>query len=115
MLSESIVTQTVLLAKCKKAAFSEFYLEELQAFIAIHIVMGLLKLPQIKDLLVLSQSIGFHSNAYTDFSKFLHVVDSTQQKKSNEPGYDPLFKVHPLIDHFLQCFRNTINPPVNFQ
>ena len=62
MLLESIVTQTVLLAKCKKAAFSELYLEELQAFIAIHIVMGLLK-SQIKDLLVLSQSIGFHSNA----------------------------------------------------
>ena len=43
MLLESIVTQTVLRAKCKKAAFSECYLEELQAFIAIHIAMGLLK------------------------------------------------------------------------
>ena len=33
MLLESIVTQTVLLAKCKKAAFSECYLEELLPYI----------------------------------------------------------------------------------
>jgi len=39
---------TKLLALSKKVNL-EFTVEEFQAFIAVHIVMGLLHLPQIKD------------------------------------------------------------------
>ena len=46
---ESIVRQTLLFANVKGVAFSEFYLEELQAFIALNVAMGMLKLPEIKD------------------------------------------------------------------
>jgi len=50
VLLENIVKQTLEYAKFKKASdFTEFYLEELQAFIGIHIAMGLLKLPRIQD------------------------------------------------------------------
>ena len=40
---ESIVNQTLLFAAMKGASFNEFYVEELQAFIGVHIAMGLLK------------------------------------------------------------------------
>ena len=34
----------------------------------------------------------------------MHVNDSTKQKKYGEVGYDPLFKVRPLLDHFSAVF-----------
>ena len=52
----------LLFAAMKGASFNEFYVEELQAFIGLHIAMGLLKLPQIKDYWCKnesSQHLGF--------------------------------------------------------
>ena len=31
--------------------------------------------------------------------RYLRIVDSSQQKKKGEEGYDPIFKVRPLVDH----------------
>ena len=45
---ESIVNQTRLFAQQKGVDFP-FCVEELQAFIAINLAMGLLRLPQIRD------------------------------------------------------------------
>ena len=39
----------LLFAAMKGTSYNEFYVEGLQAFIGVHIAMGLLKLPQIKD------------------------------------------------------------------
>ena len=36
--------------------------------------------------------------------RYLHLVGSRQQKKKGEAGYDPLYKVRPLIDHFSAVF-----------
>ena len=36
--------------------------------------------------------------------RFLHLVDSTKQKSKGEHGYDPLFKVRPLIDHLAAVY-----------
>ena len=36
--------------------------------------------------------------------RYLHLVDSNNQKKKGEVGYDPLYKVHPLVDHLSAVF-----------
>ena len=111
MVLESIVRQTLLFANVKGVAFSEFYLEELQAFIALNVAMGMLKLPEIKDYWctnVILSTPWFSSimprDRFFTILRCLHLVDSSQQKKAGEPGFDPLYKVRPLIDHFCAVF-----------
>lgn len=36
--------------------------------------------------------------------RYLHLIDSSLQKKLGEDGYDPLFKIHTLIDHLSAVF-----------
>ena len=44
-------------------------------------------------------------------SRYLHlVVSSKQEKKRGEKGYDPLFKVRPLIDKTLEIFSKYYLP-----
>ncbi len=116
---ESIVKQTLLYAKTKGegAALSEFYLEELQAFIGLHIAMGLLKLPQIKDYWSTNEIIStpwfpaiMPRDRFFMLMRYLHLVDSSKQKKVGEVGYDPLFKVRPLLDHLSAVFPRYYQP-----
>ena len=114
---ESIVKQTLLFAKTKGASFTEFYLEELLAFIGLHIAMGLLKLPQIKDYWCTNEIILtpwfpaiMPRDRFFTIMRYLHLVDSSQQKKVGEAGYDPLFKVRPLLDHLSAVFPRYYQP-----
>jgi len=114
---ESIVKQTLLFAAMKGASFNEFYVEELQAFIGLHIAMGLLKLPQIKDYWCKNEIIltpWFPSimprDRFLTVMHYLHLVDSSLQKKTGEVGYDPLFKVCPFLDHLAAVFPRYYQP-----
>ena len=116
---ESIVNQTKIFAKSKKVDF-EFTVEEFQAFIAIHIAMGLLRLPQIKDYWSTSEVLAtpwFASimgrDRFLKILRYLHLVDSSQQKKKHEAGYDPLFKVRPLINDLSVTFSKYYRPDVH--
>ena len=42
--------------------------------------------------------------------RYLHLVDSTQQKKKGEVGFDILFKVWPLISHLAAVFSKYYRP-----
>ena len=113
VLLESIVTQTILFAKSKKASFSEFYLEELQAFIGIHIAMGLLKLPQIKDYWCTNEIIStnwFPTIMTRDrlfaIMRFLPI----QHSKGNQVKLDMILKVCSVIDHFSAVFPRYCQP-----
>ena len=116
---ESIVKQTLLFAARKGAgaAFSEFYLEKLQAFISLHIAMGLLKLPQIKDYWSTNEILStpwfpaiMPRDRFFAIMRYLHLVDSVNQKKVGEVGYDPLFKVRPLLGHLSAVFPRYYQP-----
>ena len=43
-------------------------------------------------------------DSFQNILRYLHLNDSTQQKKCGEEGYDKLFKVRPLLDHFSAMF-----------
>lgn len=116
-LLESIVKQTLLYAASKGSDFPEFCLEELQAFIGINIAMGLLKLPQVKDHWCTSEVLStpwFGSimarDRFFKIMRYLHLTDSSLQKKVGEPGYDPLYKIQPLIDHLSAMFPTCYQP-----
>ena len=42
--------------------------------------------------------------------KFLHLNDSRQQPTRGEPGYDKLYKVHPLLNLILENFQSMYTP-----
>ena len=42
--------------------------------------------------------------------RYLHLVDSSQQKKKGEEGYNPIFKVRPLVDHLNVVFSEYYKP-----
>ena len=107
---ESIVNQTRLFAQQKGVDFP-FCVEELQAFIAINLAMGLLRLPQIRDYWSRSEVLAtpwFRSIMSRDhflrILRYLHLNDSSKQKKYGEDGFDPLYKVRPLLDHLAAVF-----------
>lgn len=107
---EAIVQQTILFASQKGVDFP-FCLQELQAFIGLNIAMGMLRLPQLRDYWSTNEILAtpwFPSvmprDLFIKILQFLHLVDSTKQKRKGEDGYDPLFKVRPIIDHFAAVF-----------
>ena len=107
---DSIVTQTKLFAEQKKVEFS-FCSEELLAFFGLNIGMGLLRLPQIRDYWSRSKVLStpffpsvMSRDRFLSILRFLHLNDSSLQKKQGEEGYDRLFKVRPLLEHMSGVF-----------
>ena len=107
---DSIVTQTKLFAQQNKVDFP-FCVEELLAFFGLNIVMGLLHLPQIHDYWSRSKVLStplFSSvmsrDRFLSILKFIHLNDSSLQKKHGEEGYDRLFKIRPLLEHMSAVF-----------
>ena len=106
----SIVQQTKLFA-FQKGNDMEFCIEELMAFIGLNVAMGMLHLPQVKDYWSTSKILStpwfpsvMSRDRFLKILKFLHLVDSTLQKKKGEEGYDPLFKVRFLVDHLAAVY-----------
>ncbi len=47
---------------------------------------------------------------YFKISKYLHMVDLTKQKKRGEDGYDPMYKVRPMIIKLSETFEKYYRP-----
>ena len=106
----SIVQQTKLFA-LQRGKDMELCIEELMAFIGLNVAMGMLHLPQIKDYWSTSKILStpwfpsiMSRDCFLKILKFLHLVDSTLQKKKGEEGYDPLFKIRFLVDHLAAVY-----------
>lgn len=74
----------------------------------MNIAMGL---PQIRNYWATEDIIStpwfpaiMPCDRFSQILRYLHLVDSSLQYKKGEEGYDPLFKVHPLIDHLSAVF-----------
>lgn len=110
VLLETIVTQTNMMV-AKKGVILGLCIEELQAFIGMNTAMGMLRLPQIRDYWATDEVLStpwfpsiMSRDRFFQIMRFLHLVDSSQQRKKGEEGYDPLFKVRLLIDHLSAVF-----------
>ena len=79
--------------------------------------MGLLKLPMLRDYWSTNQVLAtpwFPSvmarERFFSILRYLHLVDSSLQKKRGEVGYDPLYKVRPILDHLTAIFPMYYQP-----
>ncbi len=89
----------------------DLHSEELLAFIGMNVAMGILRLPQIRDYWATNEILStpwfpsiMSRDRFFQILRYLHLVDSSLQKKKGEDGYDPLYKVRPLLEHFSAVF-----------
>ena len=113
---EAIVQQSKRFAS-QKGVNLQLCAEELLAFIAINIAMGMLRLPQMRDYWTRSEVLStpwFPSimprDRFITILRFLHLADSSKQKRKGEDGYDPLYKVRPIVDHLSAVFSKYYQP-----
>ena len=93
----------------KKKAFCA---GELLKFLGIILCMGLIRYPKLEDYW--STTWPFHIRTFSDvisrdrFSvilKFFHLNDNSNFIPKGSPGYDPLYKLRPLLEPLLRNFR----------
>ena len=79
--------------------------------------MGLLKLSQIRDYWSTNEVLAtpwfpavMSRDHFFRILRFIHLADSSKQKKEDEEGYDALYKVRPLIDHLTAVFPKYYQP-----
>ena len=78
--------------------------EEMKAFIALNIAMGLASKPAEEEywstywLTALEFSSVMPRNRYQLLKSFIHFNNNEERPRKDDPGYNPLFKIQPLID-----------------
>ena len=94
----------------------EITVEELEAFFGIMILMGLVRLPSIRDYwrrdpTYYYQPIAstFSRDRFFELSRFLHFVDNSQLAPRNTPEYNKLGKVQTMIDLLSHQFETMFN------
>ena len=90
---------------------------ELKAFMAIHIFMGINKMPNYR--MYWSSDMTFNQafvsnmmtrNRYEDLSSNFHVNDRTSNPPYGQNGHDPLHKVRPILDLVQKTWPEHHNP-----
>lgn len=101
----------------RDAQWKPVTLEEVKLFLAIGIMMGIHKLPRQKlywarddRLNVPSISQLMSQNRYEKISKYLHLNNNANYVKRGFPGFDPLFKLRPLLDCTTETFKKYYLP-----
>ena len=86
-------------------------------FFALVIVMGIVRFPKMEDHWAKKWPFGSHSfrsimsrDRFSMILKFFHVNDNSKYIRRGESGYDPLFKIRPLLESLLQNFQNSYTP-----
>ena len=90
---------------------------EIQAFVGIHITMGLVRYPQYhlywsKDDYFTNHGIAntMTRRRFEALERYLHVNDLSKMPRKNEPDFDPLYCVRPMIDHCREKFQQAYVP-----
>lgn len=114
---DNILQQTKRYAIQQGAVEFELCREELLAFLAMNIAMGMVRLPSIRDYWCkcdIMQTPWFPTimsrDRFFEIMRYLHLVDSSKQKPKGDQAYDPLYKVRPLISHLSGLFLKYYYP-----
>ena len=93
-----------------------FTANEFFQFVALIIVMGIIHYPRIDDYWITRWT--FTTNTFSKvmtrdrFScllKFFHLNDNSKMPKKSEPGYDPLYKIRPMLNCLVENFKSNYN------
>lgn len=90
----------------------------MKAFVATQISMGLVHKPNeesyFQDGFWLTKTPGFSKifsrDQYQLIKSFLHFNDNANQIPKGNPGYDPLFKIRPLLDIVSKTYLDNYEP-----
>ena len=91
--------------------------EEVKAYFGFMIVMGMNRLPEIRDYW--SSDDKLHNNfiasritrdRFEEISRYLHFTDNTTLPARDEPGYHRLQKVLPIVEHLHSAFWKLTGP-----
>lgn len=89
----------------------------MKQFLGINILMGIKKLPSYRDywssiceMRDTYISSKMPVNRFGWYLSKLHVNDNSLIKSRNEPGFDKLFKIRPILDILTVTFKSCYNP-----
>ena len=92
-------------------------MEELKAYLGFMIVMGINRLPEIRDYWSTDEKMHntfiasrITRDRFEQISRYLHLVNNTSLPSRNQPGYHRLQKVLPIITHMKQKCKENYNP-----
>ena len=100
---EWIAEQSNLHALVKNAPELKTTADEIEQFIGMHILMTVVGMPSYRMYLQKTTrnepvSGVMARKGFVQLRTYIHMNDATNVKQKNEPGYDALFKVRPVIE-----------------
>ena len=86
-------------------------------FLALVVVMGVHRLPQTEDHWITKWPYGGQAfskimtrDRFSLILRFFHLNDSKNYIKRGESGYDPLYKIRPLLTSLMKNFNSSYTP-----
>ena len=88
---------------------------EIKAYLGFQILMGINRLPEIRDYWAMDAKLHYSPiasrisrNRFEEITRYLHFVDNTDLPSRDEPGFHRLQKVLPVVvamkERFLNCY-----------
>lgn len=71
---------------------------EMEQFIGLHILMTVVRMPSYRMYWQMATRYDMECKWFDRLRTYIHMNDNTNVKQMGEPGYDPLFKVRPILD-----------------
>nr|CAH7754792.1 unnamed protein product [Callosobruchus chinensis] len=91
--------------------------DEVKTFLGVNLLMGVKPLPSYRDYWSSNDQLrDSYVSAAISRARFtwllanLHLADNSIQPRRNEPGYDKLYKVRPLLSKLSETFLTALNP-----
>ena len=91
--------------------------DEIRAYIGFHILMGINRLPEIRDYWAKDEKLHYTPIAsrisrsrFESISRYLHFADNTQLPSREEQGYNRVQKVQPIITAMKQRCTSLYRP-----
>ena len=91
--------------------------QEIKAFFAINIIMGLHSFPELDSYWSTDDRLGVPGIAkimpkhrYKKINQYLHLVNNENNAPRGHPQYDPFFKVSPVVSLMSRTFHQSYKP-----
>ena len=118
--ASEVIESKVLGPKSRFLKWTETNAQEIQAFLGLRIAMGLCTKPTIEDYWSetwLTNTPNFAQvmtrNRYKLLSSFLHFANNSARLERNDPEFDALFKVRPVLKEVLPAWQDSYIPGRN--
>ena len=105
------------LMPAKLGKWTDVNVLELKAYLGVRIIMGINPLPATAnywstDIYLGNEGIQkvFTRNRFDELTRFLHFNDSSTEPRRNDPAYDRLYKVRPLLNFFNARMQELYKP-----